>query len=286
MNISRLLTTLLLITLNENVNAQTQLEENLGKILNTSVVQDYTKSYLRGYMKPFVTAFGTCVSGAMYHRGYTKGFPRFDVGVCAVHLIIPENGKVFNEAGGNEVPTIFGSKTNQFDSLLPGGTETDYFLVPQLHINLGLFADFEVTARYLGLNIKELGDIALLGMGIKYGMGDFPLNMSIQAMYHTFRIDNWLNSGTIGMNLQVSKGLPAIPIELYGGIGFENTSMTLSTNKIPGVSTDNIGDISIDGDNNYRVNIGISWTLLIINLHAEYNFGTYNSIGAGAMLVF
>ena len=103
--------------------------------------------------------------------------------------------------------------------------------------------------------------------------------MSIQAMYHSFKIDEWLNSGTIGMNLQISKGLPAVPLEFYGGVGFENTTMALKTDKIPGITSSNIGEVSIDGENNLRVNAGISWTLLIVNVHAEYIIGTYNSIG-------
>ena len=35
----------------------------------------------------------------------------------------------------------------------------------------------------------------------------FPIDLSVQAMYHKFAIGDWLNSGTIGMNLQLSKEL-------------------------------------------------------------------------------
>lgn len=275
---------------NTNLFAQTDLENNLNQILNIPVVgaEDFRKDYLTGYMQPFVTAFGTAVGGAMYHRAYSKGFPRFDAGISAVYLIVPKDGILFNNPLGNEVPTVFGTNTKPADNTLPGGTGNDGFLLPQLHINLGLISDFEVTARYLGFNIKEFGDFTLMGFGIKYGISDlfplFPIHMSFQAMYHTFKIDEWLDSGTIGMNLQISKDLPVLPVDIYGGVGFENTSMTIKTANIPGV-TNNIGDVSIEGENNLRVTIGASWTLLIANLHAEYNFGKFNSIGMGAMIV-
>lgn len=274
-----------------SVKAQTDLENNLNNILNIADTE-FAKDYLRGYMQPFVTAFGTAVSGAMYHRAYTKGFPRFDAGISAVYLNLPKESKSFIDPNGNSAPTIFGIKEGPFNQNynqnMPGGTENDYFTIPQLHINMGLFADFEVTARYLGVNIKEFGDITLMGLGIKYGFGDliplFSIDMSVQAMYHSFKIDEWLDSGTFGMNLQISKGLPLLPIDFYGGVGFENTAMIITTSNIPN-STADVGDISIDGENNLRVNLGVSWTMLIVNLHAEYNIGTYNSVGLAAMIV-
>ncbi len=278
----------IIVILKSNIFAQTDLETNLNKILEPVVgAEDVRKDFLNGYMQPFVTAFGTAVGGAMYHRAYTKGFPRFDAGVSAVYLSVPDAAREF-KLNGIEYATVFGEKDKQMGDY-PGGTGNDVLVLPQLHINLGLFSDFEVTARYLGFNIKELGDFTLMGFGIKYGISDlfplFPIHMSVQAMYHTFKIDEWLESGTVGMNLQISKDLAALPIEFYGGVGFENTAMTLKTENIPGVSDDNIGDVSIDGENNLRVNIGVSWTLLIANLHAEYIFGKYNSIGLGAMIV-
>jgi len=271
--------------------SQTVLEKNIQQILNpaSSHGNEYIKSYLKGYMQPFATAFGTAVSGAMYHRATVKEFPRFDLGINAVYINMPVESKNFKDSQNNEVPTLFGSKTNPLNNTnLPGGTEINSILVPQFQLNLGLVSSFEITARYMDFNIKEFGDINLLGLGVKYGFGEFipiyPINFSVQAMYHKFSIGEWLDSGTIGMNLQLSKDLQVLPINFYGGIGFETTTMLMKTDFFPIENILNVGDVSLNGENNYRFNFGLSWTIAIFNLHADYNIGKYNSISFGAMI--
>ena len=271
---------------------QTDLENNLKQILNpaSTYSDDYVKNYLKGYMQPFVTAFGTSISGAMYHRATAKGFPRFDIGISAVYLALPDEAKNFNDLHNNEAPTIFGlTSLPLHDNSLPGGTGLNSILIPQLQINLGLVSSFEITARYMNINVKEFGDISLMGLGVKYGFGEFipvfPIELSVQAMYHKFGIGDWMDSGTIGMNLQLSKEFILLPIDFYGGIGFENTSMILKTGMIPINEIRNLDNVSIDGENNFRFNLGLSWTLTFFNLHADYNFGKYNSLSFGAMIV-
>jgi hypothetical protein len=270
-----------------NASGQTDLENKIKLILNSTHSEEFVKNYLKGYMQPFVTAFGSAISGAMYHRATVKDFPRFDAGISVVYLTLPNDALMFNDPQNNEVSTVFG--TASIPNNLVEGTGKSSILIPQLQINLGLISNFEFTARYLKLNIKEFGDIALMGMGVKYGFGEyipiFPIDLSVQAMYHKFAIGDWLDSGTIGMNLQLSKGLLLLPLDLYGGIGFENTSMVIKTGLMPDENLRTVGDISIDGENKYRANFGISWTLAFINVHADYNFSKYNSISFGAMIV-
>ena len=83
----------------------------------------------------------------------------------------------------------------------------------------------------------------------------------------------------------LSKELLFLPIEFYGGVGFEATTMLIKTGIIPVENVLNIGEVSINGENNYRYNLGLSWTLAFFNLHADYNFGKYNSLSFGAMVV-
>jgi hypothetical protein len=273
-----------------SVDGQTDLEKNLKLILNPGSphTEEYIKSYLKGYMQPFVTAFGTAISGSIYHRATVKEFPQFDIGVSVVSLTLPNDALMFNDPQNKLVPTVFGNESNP--NALASGTGKNSILLPQIQINLGLISNFEVTARYLNLNIDKFGEISLMGLGVKYGFEEyvpkFPIDLSVQAMYHKFIIGDWLDSGTIGMNLQLSKELKILPIDLYGGIGFENTSMIIKTGSIPADDLLDIGDVSIDGENNFRFNFGLSWTLAFFNVHADYNFGKYNSLGFGAMIVF
>jgi hypothetical protein len=127
---------------------------------------------------------------------------------------------------------------------------------------------------------------------MKYEMSDlialprFPINMSVQAIYQTFGVGDWLDAGTFGMNLQVSKQIIALPFDIYASMGFEASSFKIHTDEIPDIGENGIGDVSIDGENNLRINFGISMTLTILNIHADYNYGKYNSFAGGVMVVF
>jgi hypothetical protein len=261
-------------------------QNNLESQLTNILTNGFDESYIREYTKPLASALNTGMGGAQYHRAYTKGFPRFDAGISGVYLFVPDNDLDFLFQG-NKVPTFFGSRSSINNVL---GTELDGFLLQQLHVNVGLFANFELLGRGFKFTVDEIGDITMLGFGVKYGISDlipipmFPIDLSVQALYQTLDIGDWVNSGTFGMNLNASKGLVVLPIDIYAGVGFETSTLTIKTNDIPGISQFGIGDVSLDTEN-FRLNLGLSWTLLILNVHADYNIGEYNSIGGGIMVV-
>ena len=87
-----IITLISIMILGTNVFAQ---NPNLESQLLSILIQNYGEEYLKGYTQPFVTAFGTGMGGAWYHRAYTKGFPRLDVGVSAVYLTVPDEAKTF-----------------------------------------------------------------------------------------------------------------------------------------------------------------------------------------------
>jgi len=41
----------------------------------------------------------------------------------------------------------------------------------------------------------------------------------------------------------------------------------------------------LEGENKSRLTIGLSIKVLIVNVNADYNFGTYNSFSAGVMII-
>jgi hypothetical protein len=286
MKILTIISCLLCIPLSNILFGQSLLEGNVNGIIGlTGYTEQQKKEYLTNYMKPFITAFGTCMGGAMYHRANVKTLPRFDAGMSFVFVPIPDKNKKCLDPDKNEVASVFGSKS----ATGIGGTGVSSLFIPQLHLNLGLISNFELTVKYLGFNIDEFGDITLWGFGIKYGLSDlipiptFPIDLSIQAMYQRFQLGNWIDAGTFGMNLQVSKSFPLFPLSIYSGIGFENSSIAIDTDELMENQTE-IGDVSIDGENNFRLTLGISYSLMIINIHADYNIGEYHSVGLGVMI--
>ncbi len=270
-----------------NVAKAGDFEGNLKLILQQSTAKDYIK----GYVQPFSTALGTALGGALYHRGYSKTLPRFDVGVSAVYIPIPAEAQSFmlNVAGNEmEMPTVFGTDQPSNSNAVPG-INTDKFLLPLLHANIGLFGGFEATVRFAKTTLGDFGDLAIYGGGIKYELSDlipipmFPIDFGVQAAYHKFTLGSFLDAGTFSMNLQVSGSIPLFPLDIYGGVGYDVSSLTVKTAELDPTSA--IGDVTVDGENALRLNAGVSFTLLFFNVHADYNVGKYKSYGLGVMIV-
>ena len=267
--------------------AQNNLENNVKIILS-----DPTKGegYLKGYTQPLVTSFGIIMGGALFHRADVKLFPHLDVGLSFVSIKMPDKSKTFNWKG-ERIPTFFGTDNPPEGAV--HGTNLSKFMIPQLQLNLELFADFELMFRgNPSYEIVEIGEIAIYGIGVKYGLSDlisipdFDLALSAQASYHVLRVSNWLNTGTFGMNVQVSKNLPFIPMGVYSGVGYEATSMTMSTDEIAGIGDNAVGDVKLNGENGLRILFGLSLNVYFLTVNIDYNISEYNSIGGGAKLVF
>ncbi len=273
-----------LLVLTTGLRAQS-VEEELAKIL----LKSHGEEYIKGYMQPLSTSLGTALGGSLYHRGGIKGFPRFDIGLSAVYVPIPDAGKTFDSVIGN-VPTVFGSDKTDNPAAIPG-TNANYFALPMLHANIGLIANLEATARFTKANISNVGDLTIYGGGLKYGLSELlpigllPLDFSIQAAYHKFALGSIIDAGTFSMNLQASVSIPLFPVSVYGGAGYDKSSMTVKTNAFNVSEQFMLGDVIVDGKNSLRYNLGVSLTLLLLNVHADYNIGEYNSFGAGVMVV-
>ena len=100
------------------LNAQS-FDDYLGDILD----EGYGEDYIKGYTQPLSTALGTSLGSALYHRGYTKSLPRFDVGISVAYVQIPDDDKSFgSDATGQDEPTFFGST----DGII-SGINQDFF---------------------------------------------------------------------------------------------------------------------------------------------------------------
>ncbi len=256
------------------------------------VIQQGNKIYLVGYIKPFATAIGTGMGGALFHRGYAKTFPRFDLGISATYVMIPEEDKYFGFTFNGvklQAPTVFGPTKTSNPLLIPG-TDQNKFIVPVLHANIGLFANFEAMVRFATKDLGDFGRVTIYGGGLKYELSDlipipmFPIDFGLQAAYHKLTLGDYLDSGTFSMNVQASGTLPFIPFDVYGRVGYGGSCTTVKTMQlVPGTS---LGNVTIDGKNGLRFNAGVSFTVLFFNVHADYNIGTYNSVAGGVMFVF
>lgn len=265
--------------------ANAQVEDYLNNILSSNEIAGKQTEYIKGYLQPFSTSLGTALGGAMYHRAYTKGFPRFDAGLSMVYVTIPDKGLSFtNPVTNDQEPTFFGKKSGTIS-----GINQSSFALPMLQVNLGLFANLEATARFVTADFSDYGKLTVYGGGFKYGvsellpLGVLPLDFSVQAGYHKFTLGDILDAGTFNMNFQASVSVPVMPLDVYGGIGFDNSSLVVRTSNLDGGT--GLKDVTIDGENKLRYNVGVSLTFLIVNIHADYTISEYNSVAAGIMVV-
>jgi len=209
--------------------------------------------------------------------------------------MLPEEALYFTTnalPGGGEknVPTVFGDLQPGGDAVAGLGLKAFHF--PLLQINLGMFNNIEIMARYSRFKAQNFGQMTVWGGGFKYGLSNLlvmtvlPLDMSVQAMYHTFNLETYISSGSFSMNMHASLNIPGTFFSVYSGVTYENTSLIVKTDELPVDEGFNSGNISMRGKNKFRYNIGVSAEFLIFNLHADYNFGYYHSIAGGLMLAF
>jgi len=264
--------------------------QDVESYLKNLLTNNYGEEYVKGYMQPFSTALGTALGGAMYHRGYSKTFPRFDVGISAVYIPLPDEAMTFSSPvpGQGTVPTVFGEE-HPNDTLVVGGINSNKFALPVLQANIGLLANLEATARFITTDIDNIGQLTVYGGALKYELSGlipiplFPIDFGVQAGYHKFTLGDYLDAGTFSMNFQASASIPVMPVDIYGGIGYDNSQLTIDTGKLLPGST--LGDVKVDGENNLRYNVGVSLTFLVINAHVDYTIGKYNSVAMGLMFV-
>ena len=267
--------------------AQTPLEKNIKQILTDP---QRGQSYLLGYIQPLTTVFGTVMGSGLFHRASVKSFPHFDIGLTYPYLYLPGKSKTFVYQEQTR-ETAFGK-----EKVSPGeipGTGLSALALPLLQINLGLTEDFELMLRSsLVYTISELGEIRLSGVGIKYGLSDlvnsvsFPIDLSVQASYHLLSMNGWFKTGTFAMNIQTSKEIPSLLLEFYTALGYEVTSTTMLSDKIPGIGEQGIGDVKQNGQNGLRLMLGANLHLLFVTLQAGFEFGYYNVLSLGAKITY
>ncbi|MGA3245859.1 MAG: DUF6588 family protein [Bacteroidota bacterium] len=166
---------------------------------------------------------------------------------------------------------------------------------PQL--SLGTIFGTQFTFRYLPdyqIN-SEIGKTKYFGWGIQHNPlvwfpGDFPVDLC--ASFFSQK----LNAGTIfeakttsfGANASKRLGWGALNLTPYVGYMIEKSSMTFTYDYTLDTPTGKVPQhivFDLEGENKSRLTIGLSIKVLIVNVNADYNFGTYNSFSAGVMII-
>lgn len=222
----------------------------------------------------------------------------------------------------------------EFD--LPGGSGYPYVPSPMVQATVGIIKDTDVSLRFVPeTDIGPIdASVGLFGFGVKHGVNQWlpggkllPVDISLQFGYTTFNssadfdvnpevgndiynpfmASQWdgqgleLETTATTYNAIVGKKLPFISV--YGGVGFENSTTTVST---PGSypvtsvnpdydpnsnsedtrqkiieSIDSPIDLEIKGSNNMRAFVGARLSIAILRISASYTLSNYSSANIG-----
>ena len=224
---------------------------------------------------------------------------------------------------------------------MPEGTGYPYVPAPMIQGTIGIIKDTDISLRYMPTVTYEDINTSLFGFGVKHGLNQWlpggsvlPVDLSVQLGYTNLTSDFgfevnpeegqdiynpyagnpslWNDqaleleaSGFTG-NILVGKNLPIISV--YGGVGFQTSSMTL---KSPGSypvtvfnedydpvdsseetrekiieRLDEPIDLSFDGSNSIHAMAGFRLRLSLLTISGSYTLSNYPVANIGVGLSF
>ena len=240
--------------------------------------------------------------------------------------------------------TINGQRTKLFEFDMPTGTGFGYVPAPEIKAGLGLIKDTEIMVRYVPeVSIDEYGTFQQFGFGAKHGINQWlpggnllPVDISLMAGYTNLNVTSdfsitaedvitdpnntenpyagqpstWegqkvdIDTDAFTINALVGKTLPVLSV--YGGIGFETSTVSISTpgtyptivpnpdfqndpqNEEP-LIVDTIEqpiDIELEGGNSFHALAGFRIKLAVFHISASYTLSNYSTLNAGFGFTF
>ena len=230
---------------------------------------------------------------------------------------LPSGGRI--EFTGEDVPTAFGDTETPSDATLTvfdqNGDQVDQFaappgvanlpiaplVVPQLGI--GTFAGTDLQVRYfpqstLSASGGSYGQVGLLGVAVRHDLDQWspvplPLDLAIQGSWNRLVLANDVpNEGFQDLvrvsgwsvNLQASKGLPVVPVVVYGGLQYERFQGEYDyTYDPPGANLSEPLSVTVEqtAANRVRALAGFSVDLALARLNVDYALSEHNVLTAG-----
>lgn len=226
------------------------------------------------------------------------------------------------------------------DFNMPEGIGYNYVPAPIVQGGVGLFKDTEVMVRYMPpVSMPFDGSINLIGGGIKHGLNQWlpggnmlPVDLSIMLGYTSLDVtanldvqpnvdsntrnpyenqpQTWegqeiaMGSEAFTAMALVGKNLPFI--SLYGGVGYETSSLDFDVNgsypvnapddpsnpnyeagKVKVVKkVDDPVSLSYDGANSMKMMAGFRLRLAVFSINVDYTLGNYSVATAGIGISF
>jgi hypothetical protein len=216
----------------------------------------------------------------------------------------PEHGtRVYRKQAGPGEPPIY-----EF----PGGLDLKYAPLATPQLTVGLPAGTEFILRYVpGIKLSEdIGKVKFFGVGARHKISrwirgpsvtgvpeeeELPIDISVHVMYQRFSfIDSagadFMKTTALSIGAEASKRF--LVFTLYGGLAYESASTDISYTYRPKSeyypeARERAFEVrynDMKGDNSFRATLGLSLKLVILDLFADYSFGSQPVASAGVLL--
>jgi len=262
-------------------------------------VSKYTSANGAGYMQPLADAFGGNLNSGFYHGARIKTFGfHIYIGVETMTALIADDQKTFTakteepfyKPQTTEAPTIFGSVkgaavTGEGGTVFnfPGGLDISKLPLAVPQVSVGSILGTEATVRFVKAKIDDnIGEVKLFGFGAQHSLSqyfkDFPIELAAGFLIQKFEVGNIVEANTKYFGLQGSYSRSILT--LYGGAGIASTTLDIAYDYKSGAGTETI-KFGLEAENAARFTAGVALNLLVLKLHADYNFGAQNVVALG-----
>ena len=263
------------------------------------VVGAYIGANAEGYVKPLAEILGASLNSGFIRAirpvGPGNGIT-FRLDLVNGNVFVSESMKTFQATteGGfhpettTEAPTIVGDDepkyvegTGGLEYVFPAGLNVSRvgLVVPQ--VTIGGIRGTDLSVRWIGYSIEEVGDLSLLGLGVRHNISQYfnalPVDLAVGGAYHTISFAESLD--LTAMLISAQAGITRGVFSLYGGLGFESSSMTVDYAHED--AENGRVNIDVDGANGIRATLGAGLSLAILQLYADYSLGTANVLSLG-----
>lgn len=262
-------------------------------------------SEVQKYATPLATWSGTYFNSAGYYTASVSKIFGFKLSLVGMMIFIPEEQRTFTVhpydgyTGSEKSATFFGEKgaavlgSEGFIVYPPGVNMSSVPAgIPQIAFS---FMGVEAMLRYFPK--MDIGDVEvnLLGWGLKYNFSQLipglPLDIAAQILFNNFEAIHEnadIKTSNFAFNVHASKSFGVFSV--YGGLQYETTTMDMNYTfdglGFPGITPEDRVNVSMDGENNMRLTLGVAVKVAVLVLNADYNIGSQNALVAGINFEF
>lgn len=274
--------------------AQTRLETTLKQFSGTAV---------SGYLQPAADLFGADMMAGQHHSAAIPA-AGFTIALDLVGIIAPigagekeytaKTPEGFTPATFRTA-TVFGDdgtivSNSSFPALSYRGKDgfiTSPVLplaVPQIRV--GSVLGTEAMVRFMALpkiGNEQIPESRLFGAGLRHSISQYlpmiPLDLAVAGFYTTFKTGDIIDVKGYSFGVHASKSFA--PVTVYGGLGYESTTLKVSYNSTDPDFPGQLVDVSLDGANTVRCTAGAGLSLGVFRVFADFNAGKVINFSGG-----